>query len=150
MPRLAPPLTEQEINKLLPRTKRYTISDGKNLYLVIEPSGAKRWHFSYRRLGKPTTLSFGTYPETSIAEARQQRENVSRLIINGVDPAAQRREEQKQVRIARPKAPILHISMGEHGGMTIENKYSRITLPQAQVAALKAFMAATSAQNEEE
>ena len=148
MPKLAAPLTLQRISELLPKAKRYTRSDGKNLYLVIEPDGKKIWHFSYKRLGKPTTISFGSFPEISLSDARLQREESIKLIAQGIDPVNQSREQNKLSRSARAKAPILNLSMSEIGGMVIENKYSRITLNVAQVAALKSFLIATNEPSE--
>src|SRR5690606_34640679 len=41
--------------------KRREIPDGKGLYLVVQPTGAKQWAFRYRRPGdgKPAKLSLG-------------------------------------------------------------------------------------------
>jgi hypothetical protein len=146
MPKLATPLSEAQIEEFVPKTGRYKVSDGKNLCLVIEPSGTKRWHFSFKRFGKHSTMSFGTYPAVSLSDARTQREQAIQLIKGGIDPVNQRREQILQERAVRPAAPILHISMNEHGAMIIENKNSRIILSIAQVAALKAFLSATNNQ----
>ena len=143
MPKLAAPLSEAQIEQLLPKAGRYKVGDGKNLNLVIEPSGTKRWHFSFKRFGKHSTMSFGVYPEVSLSEARARREDAIQLIKGGIDPVSQRREQALNERAARLNAPALHLSMNDHGAMIIENKNSRIILSFAQVAALRAFLIAT-------
>ncbi|MFK2874995.1 DUF4102 domain-containing protein [Dyella lipolytica] len=45
-------------------------ADGGGLYLLVNPNGSKWWRRNYRIAGKRKTLSMGTYPETTLAEAR--------------------------------------------------------------------------------
>ena len=46
------------------------ISDGGGMYLQIQPTGSKYWRMNCRINGKQITLSFGFWPDVSIAEAR--------------------------------------------------------------------------------
>ncbi len=49
-------LTDNKIKNLKPRDKQYKISDGKNLFLLITPSGAKYWRYKYTFNGREKVL----------------------------------------------------------------------------------------------
>jgi Arm DNA-binding domain len=149
MPKLVPPLTENQISAFSPGPRRYKRSDGKRLYLVVEPTGVKRWHFSVDYLGKPTTFSFGAFPAVSLESARQQRDEILQMIEIGINPVVERKEKRKFDGSAIGNTRILHMSMNNAGGLVIENKSSRIVLSSAQVTALKTFLIATDDQPKE-
>ncbi|WP_367271431.1 Arm DNA-binding domain-containing protein [Sphingomonas sp.] len=44
-------LTTLSIRALKPQTKPYKVSDSKGLFLLVQPSGAKLWRFSFRHRG---------------------------------------------------------------------------------------------------
>lgn len=48
-------------------------TDGQGLFLLVKAAG-KYWRLSYRFLGKQKTLALGVYPEVSLAQARQRRD----------------------------------------------------------------------------
>lgn len=144
MPKLAAPLTDVQVNNAQTKDKPYKLSDGGSLYLLVNPDGAKYWRFDYRIFNTRRTAAFGAYPEVSLSAAREQRDNTRSLLAEGIDPAEVKREQSKRERAARPKAPILHLSMNDLGEMVIENKYKRLTLNVAQVEALRAFLIATN------
>lgn len=54
--------------------KRGKLFDGGGLFLLTKESGARYWQMKYRIAGKERLLSFGVYPEVSLAEARQRRD----------------------------------------------------------------------------
>jgi Arm domain-containing DNA-binding protein len=58
------------VKQAKPKEKIYTLSDGDGLQLRIKPNGSKLWLFDYRRpyTNKRTCLSFGSFPELSLAE----------------------------------------------------------------------------------
>ncbi|MDR2506736.1 MAG: integrase arm-type DNA-binding domain-containing protein [Candidatus Accumulibacter sp.] len=80
------PLTDTAVKNAKPADKPVRMFDGGGLYLEISPAGGKLWRFKYRIEGKEKRLAFGAYPETSLADARQRREEARKLIANGVDP----------------------------------------------------------------
>ncbi|MCM2131971.1 tyrosine-type recombinase/integrase [Larsenimonas rhizosphaerae] len=91
------PLTAQQVSKSKPGDKVITLSDGSGLELRISPNGRKGWRFRYvRPNGKRNMISFGTYPETTLAEAREKRIDARRLIAKGIDPAEERKREQNE------------------------------------------------------
>jgi len=81
-----------------PADKDYKLTDGAGLYLLVRPNGRKLWRLNYSYLGRQRTLAFGGWPEVSLADARDRRDDAKRLIASGRDPA----HEQK-VAIARDK-----------------------------------------------
>ncbi|MFD2270920.1 Arm DNA-binding domain-containing protein [Undibacterium arcticum] len=91
----------------------------------------KRWRMIYRRLGKGTALSFGTYPEMSLTNARQQCADAHRLIADGIDPIEQKRERRKQTQAARPITRKFHFSMNDQGDMVIEKLLQSIDVDRA-------------------
>jgi hypothetical protein len=57
----------------------------------MQPNGSKWWRFDYDWDGKEKMLSMGTYPDTSLADARKRRDEARQKIEAGTDPGAQRR-----------------------------------------------------------
>jgi hypothetical protein len=47
--------------------------------------------FKYRFDGKEKSLSLGTYPEISLADARQRRDEARKQVAHGIDPAGVRK-----------------------------------------------------------
>ena len=60
--------------------------DGRALYLEVHPNGGKHWHWKYRIAGKEKRLAIGIYPDVSLAEARQARDDARKLLRAGQDP----------------------------------------------------------------
>ncbi|NML08341.1 integrase arm-type DNA-binding domain-containing protein [Sphingomonas sp. G-3-2-10] len=81
-----------EISRLQPRTTAYKVADDHGLYLQIQPSGAKLWRFKFRFRGVEKKLSIGKYPEVSLKAAREKRDDARRMLSNGIDPAAAKRQ----------------------------------------------------------
>lgn len=67
-------LTDTLLRNAKPAEKDYTITDGQGLSILITNKGAKGWRFRYRHMGKPKLMSFGTYPEVSLQQARVRRD----------------------------------------------------------------------------
>jgi integrase len=79
-------LTDTKIRASKPAEKAYKLGDAHQLYLLITPAGGKLWRMNYRFGGKQRALSFGTYPTTGLAEARQMRDNARLYLATGRDP----------------------------------------------------------------
>lgn len=95
MPKLATPLTDTKVRTAKPRDKVYTMADGGGMYLEVAPSGTKVWRMAYRQQnGKSNRLTFGTYPEISLAEARSKRAVARKQLSESIDPAQRKREEK--------------------------------------------------------
>jgi len=81
---------------------RQRINDGAGLYLRLFVNGGSHgWRFDYSINGRRNTLSFGTYPVTSLAFARKQADEARRKVREGIDPATERKETRAEVTRAR-------------------------------------------------
>ncbi|WP_313508015.1 integrase arm-type DNA-binding domain-containing protein [Kosakonia sacchari] len=94
-------LTDTKVRSAKPEAKEYSLVDGDGMFLLIHPNGSKYWRFRFRFGGKQHLMAFGVYPETSLADARQKREEARRLVAAGVDPREHKRavkeEQAKEV-----------------------------------------------------
>lgn len=95
MPKRIIPLTDMKVQKTKPQDKPISLFDGGGLYLLVTPSGGKLWRFKYRFNKKEKKLAFGSYPEISLQDARQRREDARRLLANDVDPDAFRKAQKQ-------------------------------------------------------
>ncbi|MBK8814860.1 MAG: integrase arm-type DNA-binding domain-containing protein [Methylococcaceae bacterium] len=80
--------------------KAFKLSDSKGLFLLVKPQiegWSKLWRFKYRFAGKEKLLAFGTYPEISLDQARQRREEARKLVAIDVDPS----EHKKAVKASK-------------------------------------------------
>ncbi len=64
------------------------MADGGGMYLLVQPTGSKWWRLKYRIGGKEKMLSIGVYPDVTLSEARDRREQARKLLANGGDPSA--------------------------------------------------------------
>lgn len=88
------PLTDTAIRKAQPGPKPRKLADAKGLYLEISPAGGKWWRLKYRIAGKEKRISLGTYPETSLRDAREKADSARELLAGGQDPSDQRKAER--------------------------------------------------------
>lgn len=95
-------LTDIKVRSAKPQEKEYTLVDGDGMFLLIHPNGSKYWRFRFRFGGKQHLMAFGVYPETSLADARQKREEARRLVAAGIDP----REHKRVVKEEQAKEAI--------------------------------------------
>ena len=74
--------------------KARKVSDGAGLVLDVRPTGAGWWRLRYWLAGKERMLSLGTYPDTSLAQARARRDEARRQVAAGTDPSGVRKAEK--------------------------------------------------------
>lgn len=89
-------LTDTKVRSAKPEAKEYSLVDGDGMFLLIHPNGSKYWRFRFRFGGKQHLMAFGVYPETSLADARQKREEARRLVAAGVDPREHKRAVKEE------------------------------------------------------
>src|SRR5664280_17155 len=98
MPKRIIQLSDMKIQKAKSKDKNVTLVDGGGLFLMVTPTGGKLWRFKYRYDGKQKLLALGAYPEISLLDARQKREEARRQLAHDIDPGAVRKA-QKQANI---------------------------------------------------
>ncbi len=101
MARKAIPLTDTEIKKAKPADKDYKLFDGGGLFMLVKTNGGKLWRLKYSFEGKEKLLSLGTYPTTSLLEARAKRDEHKKEIAKGIDPSAERKEIKTNIEIQK-------------------------------------------------
>lgn len=89
------PLSDVLIKNAKPGPKAQRLFDGGGLYLEVAPSGGKWWRLKYRHDGKEKRLSLGTYPDTSLKDARERRDQARRDLAAGIDPGVKRKAEKE-------------------------------------------------------
>lgn len=73
------------------------LSDGDGLYILFSVKGGSHgWRMDYSLDGRRKTLSLGTYPDTSLALARQKADEFRQLIAQGLDPSDVRKTERQK------------------------------------------------------
>ncbi|MEC9577702.1 integrase arm-type DNA-binding domain-containing protein [Escherichia coli] len=90
-------LTDIKVRSAKPQEKEYTLVDGDGMFLLIHPNGSKYWRFRFRFGGKQHLMAFGVYPEISLADARQKREEARRLVAAGIDPREHKRVVKEEL-----------------------------------------------------
>ena len=81
-------LTDAQVRRIKPLEKKKRYSDEKGLYLEVTPSGGRFWRLKYRFNGRESTLTIGSYPETSLAQARRTRDEARVQLYKNIDPNA--------------------------------------------------------------
>lgn len=94
MPKIVKPLSDKEIKNAKSKDKDYKLSDGQSLYLLIQKNGTKFFRFDYKFENKRKSMSFGTYPTTSLQKARQLREDSRKLLREGLDPIREKNKTE--------------------------------------------------------
>lgn len=109
MPKQVISLTDTRIRSAISSQKKsiekslVKLADGGGLYLIIDKNNSTYWRFDYTRpiTKKRNSMSFGTYPEISLADAREKRAECKKLIAQNVDPSTEKRREQEHQRFAK-------------------------------------------------
>lgn len=90
-------LTDTKIRNLKPRAAAYQVADGDGLVLEVRSTGQKAWLFRYRLTGRQEKLSLGSYPEFSLANAREKHFEARKLVAVGKSPTHAKQEEKRRL-----------------------------------------------------
>ncbi|WP_296405938.1 integrase arm-type DNA-binding domain-containing protein [Psychrobacter sp.] len=95
------PLTDTQIKRLKPTdsctpSKPDKYSDGNNLRLWVRHTGTKTWVSDYKFNNKRQSLTIGTYPNITLAEARQRNLEIKEMLEQGIDPRTKKKEKEAQ------------------------------------------------------
>jgi integrase len=93
-------LTQIEVDK---KTKSGCFADGGNLWLQITKTGVKSWLLRYTINGKAANMGLGPTHTVTLAEAREKARQARNLLLDGIDPCQQKKDQQAAIRIAVAK-----------------------------------------------
>jgi integrase len=98
-------LSAVRVNKL---TTPGRYADGNGLYLVVDPSGAKRWLLRIVVQGRRRDIGLGGLALVSLAEAREKAQAFRKIAREGGDPLALRNAEKRVIPTFREASEIVH------------------------------------------
>ena len=88
-------LTDRQIRNAKPKDKPYKLTDGDGMFLFVHPNGSKYWRMKYRFVGKEKLLALGVYPDVSLADARERRDQARKVLAAGNDPSDVKKEVKR-------------------------------------------------------
>lgn len=92
-------LTDSVVRAAKPKDKPYKLSDTGRLYLLVTTAGSKYWKWNYRLDGKDCTYTIGEYRDVGLHKARQLRNEVAKLVDEGIHPLEHEKEIQRQRKV---------------------------------------------------
>jgi hypothetical protein len=135
MPKLIKPMSDDTIKKAMPKEKQFTLFDGGGLHLLVTPSGGKLWRFKYRFHGKEKKLALGIYPETSLWDARSNRDAAKEILLRGFDPSEIKKQEKarkKTDRLEDERIPSVRAAFDGKIEIWKGNSIMRLSLDEAR------------------
>lgn len=90
-------LTNTAVLNAKPEAKPRKLADEKGLFLLVHSNGSKYWRLKYRFGGREKLLALGVYPEVSLADARQRRDDARKLLANGIDPGEFKQQAKRAI-----------------------------------------------------
>ncbi|ODT77657.1 MAG: integrase [Pelagibacterium sp. SCN 64-44] len=94
------PLTDIQIRNAKAGAKPHKLSDGEGLYLYVSTTGSKSWRLDYSYFGKRKTVTFGTYPSLSLADARDRMRESKKALSEGLDPSLAKKRQHLAAKAA--------------------------------------------------
>jgi integrase len=108
-------LTVAQVQNAKAKDKEYKLSDGEGRFLLVTPQGGKYWRMKYRHAGREKKLSFGTFPEVSLAEAREKSREARKLVAQGIDPSTARKAEKNEQANTFEAVALAWLEVWKHG-----------------------------------
>lgn len=79
----------------------YKLTDGKGLYLFITPTDSKHWRLDYSYQLKRKTISLGSCPVVSLAQAKLKLSEIKDLLNQDICPLEQRKQAKLLLKAAQ-------------------------------------------------
>ena len=89
-------LTDAFVRRIKPSEKKTKYPDEKSMYLEVTPSGGMHWRMKFRFNSKENIFSIGTYPETTLAQARRARDEARLKLKDGINPNEAKKQKKQQ------------------------------------------------------
>ncbi|WP_221261826.1 tyrosine-type recombinase/integrase, partial [Xanthomonas campestris] len=114
-------LTDMVVRQAKASDKPYTLADFDGLFLYVSPVGGKAWHFRYTWVGQRARISLGSYPELSLRDAREFRDQARALVAKGINPRTDRKQKRQAIRLAGENTFMaVYEKWMEHRQLTLE------------------------------
>jgi len=91
-------LTDTAIRNAKAGQRIQKLFDGGGLYLEVTTKGGKYWRQKYRFLGREKRLAHGIYPDVSLKQARDLRDEARKLLAQGIDPGFRKQAQKEAAR----------------------------------------------------
>jgi integrase len=90
-------LTDKAVKaaKPAPGNRYRKLADQGGLYLFCTVDGTRSWRYDYRLAGQRRTLCVGTYPDVSLADAREHHSDARKLVGIGQCPVLIKRRKRQ-------------------------------------------------------
>ena len=109
-----PRLTDTRIRNLKPTGKRYVAWDANGLGVRVGTSGKKSFVYTYREGPKVRWMTLGTYPQMTVAEAREKHGRAMAAHEKGLSPADAELEAKRESRAAITVAGLVDYYLERH------------------------------------
>jgi integrase len=92
------PLTDIAVRNAKPGEKKIRLRDERGLFLEVsagrDGKARKWWRLRYKLNGRENMLSLGVYPDVTLKDARDRRDEARRLMAQGIDPGEARKAQK--------------------------------------------------------
>ena len=97
-------LTDTALKSVKPKDKAHKVFDGTigGLHVAVSPKGKKVFRLTFKFEGKEQLLTLGTYPITSLAEAREMAREALKQVTQGKNPAAIKKAAKTRTKAGEP------------------------------------------------
>lgn len=89
-------MSKLTVTKIRGITEPGKYGDGRNLWLIVGPTGRKRWEFRYTRAGQRRYMGLGSIEFMTLDEARDRALQLRKMLHEGRDPLSEREVEQAE------------------------------------------------------
>ncbi len=93
-------LTDAACRNAKPGPKPYKLADAEGLHLHVTTAGSRVWRMKYRFAGREGLLTFGSYPDIKLAEARDLRAAAKKVLKAGNNPAVVKKRAAIQAKVS--------------------------------------------------
>ena len=101
MPKISHTLTDIQIKRWISKGEAVAKSDGDGLTFTLSKGGTATWVLRYRvQGGRRRELTIGSYPDVTLAAAREKARALRASIDGGADPAAEKQERKSRTAAA--------------------------------------------------
>lgn len=109
MPKIIHALTDLQIKRLIAKGEAVAKSDGDGLTFTLSEGGTATWVLRYRvQGGRRRELTIGSYPDITLAAAREDARAMRASIDAGGDPAAEKQERKARTAASWTIRDLVH------------------------------------------